>query len=105
MPRSPGRRWCTCAEGRAFSGCLQRPYPIAGGADGLDEVAGFPPAVATPLLPAPALVTSDVLDALGFDEGYRGNAYRAETDFFIRATRRGFACLLTPRRFFWDEGR
>ncbi len=76
------------------------------GAGGLDEMAGFPPtAVATPLLPAPVLVSRKVLDELRFDEGYRGNAYREETDFFIRATRRGFTCLLTPRTFFWEEGR
>ncbi len=76
------------------------------GPNGLDEVAGFPrQAVVTPLLPATALVRRTVFDHVRFDEGYRGNAYREDTDFFIRATRRGFTCLLTPRTFFWEAGR
>ncbi len=76
------------------------------GPKGLDDVAGFPPtAVETPLLPATALVRRRVLDALRFDEGYSGNAYREETDFFIRAAAHGFKCLLTPRTFFWEERR
>ncbi len=76
------------------------------GPNGLDEVAGFPRrAVVTPLLPATALVRRAVFDHVRFDEGYRGNAYREDTDFFIRATRCGFTCLLTPRTFFWEAGR
>ncbi len=93
-------------RGQSLQGVLAAARSECRGAGGLDEVAGFPrTAVATPLLPAPALVRKEVLDVLRFDEGYRGNAYREETDFFIRATRRGFACLLTPRTFFWEEGR
>ena len=39
-----------------------------------------------------------VFDAgVRFDEGYRGNAYREETDFFVEAVRRGFTSILTPR--------
>jgi GT2 family glycosyltransferase len=76
------------------------------GANGLDGVAGFPDrALVTPLLPAPSLVRRVVFDHLRFDEGYRGNAYREETDFFLRATRCGFRCLLTPRTHFWEAGR
>lgn len=76
------------------------------GPSGLDEVAGFPnAAITTPLLPAPVLINRSVLDELRFDEGYRGNAYREETDFFIRATQRGLTCLLTPRTYFCEEGR
>ncbi len=76
------------------------------GENGLDEVAGFPPApLVTPLLPAPALVRRALAAELRFDEGYRGNAYREETDFFVRATRAGARCVLTPRTFFWEPGR
>lgn len=76
------------------------------GANGLDEVAGFPAAtIVTPLVPAPALVRRALFDTLRFDEGYRGNAYREETDFFLRATQRGFRCLLTPHTYFWAAGR
>lgn len=76
------------------------------GANGLDEVAGFPDApLVTPLLPAPALVRRAVFDRVRFDAGYRGNAYREETDFFLRAVEMGFRCLLTPATFFWEAGR
>lgn len=76
------------------------------GVNGLDGVAGFPAApVRTPLLPAPALVHRSVFDHVGFDECYRGNAYREETDFFLRAARCGAGCLLTPDTFFWEPAR
>jgi GT2 family glycosyltransferase len=52
--------------------------------------------VETPFIPATALVRRSVIDDLGFDTGYRGNAYREETDFFVRAVRRGYRCVLTP---------
>jgi glycosyltransferase involved in cell wall biosynthesis len=77
-----------------------------GGAGGIDAVAGFPSApVVTPLLPAPSLVRRSLAARLRFDEGYRGNAYREETDFFIRAVRAGAICVLTPRTWFWEPGR
>jgi GT2 family glycosyltransferase len=61
--------------------------------------------VVTPLIPAPALVRRALALELRFDEGFRGNAYREETDFFLRATRAGARCLLTPRTYFWEPGR
>jgi GT2 family glycosyltransferase len=76
------------------------------GDGGLDEVAGFPDApVRTPLLPAPALVRRAVALELRFDEGYRGVAYREETDFFLRAHRAGYRCVLTPATSFAEAGR
>jgi glycosyltransferase involved in cell wall biosynthesis len=73
---------------------------------GVDHVAGFPPGpVITPILPAPSLVRRELVLRLGFDEGYRGNAYREETDFFLRATRAGALCVLTDRTFFWEPRR
>lgn len=85
---------------------LARARAAEAGVNGLDGVAGFPPGpLRTPLLPAPALVHRRVLDEIRFDESYGGNAYREETDFFLRAARRGFTCLLTPRTFFWEPRR
>jgi GT2 family glycosyltransferase len=52
-------------------------------------------AVVTPFLPALALVRRRVFERLEFDEGFGGNAYREETDFFVSATRDGFRCVLT----------
>ena len=73
------------------------------GVNGLDGVAGFPDApVRTPLLPAPALVRRDVFEDVQFDTGYTGNAYREETDFFLRAEQRGHRCLLTGDTYFWE---
>jgi GT2 family glycosyltransferase len=76
------------------------------GAGGLDAVAGFPATpVRTPLVPAPALVRRSVLTELKFDTGYRGNAYREETDFFVRAERAGYRCVLTGDTYFWEPAR
>jgi glycosyltransferase involved in cell wall biosynthesis len=73
----------------------------AGDPVGLDTPSRFPVrAVRTPLLPALALISRRVLDAgLRYDEGYGGNGYREETDFFVRAARRGFVCVCTPETF------
>lgn len=72
----------------------------------LDEVAGFrAEAVVTPFLQAPVLARRPVFDAVRFDTGYGGNAYREETDLFIRAVQAGFVCLLTPRTYFWEPRR
>jgi glycosyltransferase involved in cell wall biosynthesis len=51
----------------------------------------------TPFLPALALVRQEVFAWVRFHEGFRGNAYREETDFFVSAARQGFVCLLSPR--------
>lgn len=78
----------------------------ARGDGGLDGVTRFPPEpTVTPLLQAPVLVRRDVVRRLRFDQGYRGNAYREETDFFLRTTAAGYRCLLTPRTWFWEAGR
>ena len=50
----------------------------------------------TPFLQARALINRRVFDRVRFFEGFRGNAYREETDFFVSATRQGFVCLLSP---------
>jgi glycosyltransferase involved in cell wall biosynthesis len=65
----------------------------------VDQLETFPAKVLhTPFLPARALIHRSVIDAgLRFDEGYRGNAYREETDFFVEAVRHGFTSILTPR--------
>jgi GT2 family glycosyltransferase len=92
--------------GRPVDEAIAAERALARGDGGLDGVARFPPRpIVTPLLQAPVLVRRDVFDHLRFDGGYRGNAYREETDFFLRATYAGFRCLLTPRTCFWEAGR
>jgi GT2 family glycosyltransferase len=51
----------------------------------------------TPFMPAPALVSRRVYDEIRWDEGYGNTAWRDETDFFIKAMRAGFRCVLSPR--------
>jgi glycosyltransferase involved in cell wall biosynthesis len=72
----------------------------------LDQLETFPAEVLhTPFLSARALIHRSVIDAgLRFDRGYRGNAYREETDFFVEAVRRGFTSILTPRTVSYQVG-
>ena len=52
--------------------------------------------IATPFLCALALIKRRVFQELTYDTGYRVNAWREETDFFLRAVEHGFSCVLTP---------
>jgi glycosyltransferase involved in cell wall biosynthesis len=92
--------------GETLGDALRRERAGRRGPVSLDDVAGFPSeATLTPLLPATSLVRRPLIQRLRFDEGYRGNAYREETDFFLRAAASGARCLLTPRTYFWQERR
>ena len=92
--------------GERLSEAVTRAKSDRAGARTLDEIAAFPHRpVFTPFLPAPSIVAPRVFDRLAFDEGFLANAYREETDFFLRARRAGFRCLLTPETFFWAAGR
>jgi glycosyltransferase involved in cell wall biosynthesis len=73
---------------------------------GLDQRETFPLRVLfTPFLTAPTLIHRKVVDAgVRFDQGYRGNAYREETAFFVEAVRRGFTAILTPRTVAYQVG-
>jgi glycosyltransferase involved in cell wall biosynthesis len=72
---------------------------------GIESVDIFPPApIVTPFVPARALVRRAVFDHVQWDEGYRVNAWREETDFTVSATRAGFTCLLTPRTYCYQVG-
>jgi GT2 family glycosyltransferase len=60
----------------------------------------FPPTeFETPFICSTALVCRRVFDRVQFDPGYRGNAWREETDFFVSAASAGFKVMLTPRTF------
>jgi glycosyltransferase involved in cell wall biosynthesis len=93
-------------RGRPLAEAVAEARRRRAGVSGLDAVAGFPEhTVATPQLPAPARMRRSLVLRVGFDEGFRGNAYREETDFYLRAMAAGARCVLTPRTFFWEAGR
>lgn len=50
-------------------------------------------------LPNNVLVRRSLLDELRFDEGYLGNFWREESDFFVSATRAGFKVVVTSRAY------
>lgn len=50
-------------------------------------------------LPLNILVKRSVLDAVTFDEGYLGNYWREETDFFVSVARAGHKVVVTNRAY------
>lgn len=76
----------------------------------MDGTSAFPiVAMETPFVPARALVRRSVLDRVRFYEDFAVNGYREETDFFVRASRAGFRCMVTPETCcyqtgYWDGG-
>jgi glycosyltransferase involved in cell wall biosynthesis len=64
----------------------------------------FPPyEVETPFLPPMVLGRRSTFVALGYRRRYRGNAWREETDFFLRAARAGYRCILTPGTYSYQS--
>lgn len=55
--------------------------------------------IETPFLPARTLMRRDVFHEITYDPGYRGNAWREETSFFLSAVEAGFRVVLTPRTY------
>jgi len=52
--------------------------------------------VRAPYLHSVAIIRRAIFDRTGFDPGYRGNACREETDFYLSAGRLGAALYFTP---------
>lgn len=53
--------------------------------------------IEVPFCHACALVKTEVAKEILFDIGYRGNAYREETDFFTRMTKKGYKIFYDSR--------
>lgn len=49
-----------------------------------------------PLLPAPMLARTDIFRKVQFDAGYRGNAWREESDFQLSAVEAGYKLVFCP---------
>jgi glycosyltransferase involved in cell wall biosynthesis len=49
-----------------------------------------------PLLPAPMLARTDIFRKVPFDDGYRGNAWREESDFQLSAVEAGCKLVYCP---------
>lgn len=52
--------------------------------------------ISLPWLHALALLRKDLVLEYGFDTNYRGNAFREETDFFLRVSHQGQKLLIVP---------
>ena len=52
--------------------------------------------IMAPYLHAISLVNKTVFEELSFDENFRGNGYREETDFYLTAREHGFDLLFVP---------
>jgi GT2 family glycosyltransferase len=52
--------------------------------------------IEVPWLHATALMSRESILAIGFDPAYKGNAYREETDFFVRARAAGHRLAFVP---------
>jgi GT2 family glycosyltransferase len=49
-----------------------------------------------PLLPAPMLARTDIFRKVQYDPGYRGNAWREESDFQLAAVEAGYKLVFCP---------
>lgn len=98
--------WLFLRAGETLEEAIARSRRGAVGEIRLDQVETYPDApLRTPFLCALALISRRVFDQLKYDLAFDGNAYREETDFFVRAQRAGFACWLTPATCSWQVRR
>lgn len=101
-----GAPWVLVTGGRTLEQTLAEAHEHAISGIALDQVERFPAeAIRTPFLPALVLLHRRVFSALRYDEGYTGNGYREETDYFVRAVRAGFTAVLTPSTYSWQTQR
>lgn len=64
-----------------------------------DASAPAPGPIEVPFIHAITMVRREVFDAVLYDPGYRGNAYREETDFCLRAGEAGHRIMFCPRAY------
>jgi GT2 family glycosyltransferase len=101
-----GAPWLNVPEERyAAEVAARRAAPVE--RFGLDtSVSDFPPRdVETPFLCALSLVRREVVERVRYDETLRVNAWREETDFYLRAVAAGYKCVLTPETASYQAGR
>lgn len=101
-----GAPWLNVPEERyAAEVAKRRAEPV--GTFGLDTHPGtFPPhTMETPFLCALALVRTEVARQVRYDDTLRGNAWREETDFYLRAVAAGHRVVCTPETASWQAGR
>lgn len=93
-----------------FPGTVEQIAAIAAAAPrverpSMEDVGAFPRhAIETPFLPARALIRRAIFQQVRFDGGFRVNAYREETDFFVQAARAGFRCIFTGETYCYQFG-
>lgn len=91
-----GTPWFNLTDGRDLAAFVAT-APRRTGGPALDRPSFFPEEdwEACPWINANALVHRSVFHEVSFDEGYRGNFYREETDFFVAAARAGHRVVVT----------
>lgn len=98
--------WLFLADGEPVEHAITRARGAAVEQIRLDQAQTYPVRpLRTPFLCALALIRRSVFEAMSYDAGFGGNAYREETDFFVRAERAGFSCWLTPSTHSWQVHR
>jgi GT2 family glycosyltransferase len=61
-----------------------------------DASSAAPDDINVPFIHACSLIRRDVFDNVQFDEGFRGNAFREETDFYLKARKYGHNIYYCP---------
>lgn len=101
-----GAPWIHVRNGEAVADAVNR-TPRRPGGPLLDQPQIFPTQDWEQCfwLPSNALIRRKVFDEVSFDEGYSGNFYREETDFFVSAARAGFRVTVTSLAYSYIEKR
>jgi GT2 family glycosyltransferase len=91
-----GTPWFNLTDGRDVATSIAN-APRRPGGPGLDRPDVFPEKdwEVSLWINANVLLHRSVFDEVTFDEGYRGNFYREETDFFVAAARTGHRVVVT----------
>jgi glycosyltransferase involved in cell wall biosynthesis len=102
-----GAPWLTPAAGETTSEALARARSAAVSEIRLTTHPGVLPDrdLETPFLNGVFVARRTVLEAVPYRTSLRGNAWREETDVFLRATERSWRCVLSPRTASFQQGR
>ncbi|MDG4792860.1 glycosyltransferase family 2 protein [Micromonospora sp. WMMD1082] len=101
-----GVPWFNLGEAEDVEALVARAQRAPGGPQ-LDRPGLFPETAWAPCIwmPANALFRRSVFDGVAYDESYRGNFYREETDLYVSAARAGHRVVVTDRGYTYIRSR